>query len=221
MKQCLNKLLVLLNLACEAIFQKMIEILYIGDIIRPEIREPVIPTLELQPIDQSIKQPLTLHSSSSTPVFTKNESIYRRAESEKEFRKCNIPNLGDTINKVDSYSRDISLLNLFEDRQDPHQNLNQLDNHNNRNKLQPIIEEHKVFNNLENLECEEINQNPENHQQHIQNQQNNQHSQEQITQDQFYSIIDNPNKITQSEQFFSIIDRSSFRHSFNKNLPKK
>ncbi|CAD8052639.1 unnamed protein product [Paramecium primaurelia] len=221
MNQCLNKLLVLFNLAYEFILQKLIEILQIGGIIRPAIREPPILTLELQPIDQSLKQPLTLHSSSSTPVFTKNESIYRRAESEKEFRKCIIPNLGDTINKVECYSRDISLLNLFDEKQDSNQNQNQLDNHNIRNKLQPIIEEQKLCYNLENIEVQGINQYSINHQQNIQNQQNNQHSEEQITQEQFYSIIDNPNKITQSEQFYSIIDRSSFRHSFNKNLPKK
>ncbi|CAD8147258.1 unnamed protein product [Paramecium pentaurelia] len=220
MNQCLNKLLESFNQVCEITFQKMVELLYRSGIIRPIIRRPVIPTLELQPIDHSLKQPLTLHSSSSTPVFTKSESKYRRAESEKEFRKCIIPNLGDTIYKVECYSKDISLLNLFDEKQELNQNTNQLDNNNIRNQLEPIIQEHKVNNNLENLESQKEQNNNRNLVNH-QNQQKIENSQDQISQDQFYSIIDNPNKITQSEQFFSIIDRSSFRNSFNKNMARK
>ncbi|CAD8060176.1 unnamed protein product [Paramecium sonneborni] len=219
MDQCLNKLLESLNQIYEHTFQKIIETLYRSRIIRPNTRRSPIQTLELQPIDQSLKQPLTLHSCSSTPVFTKSESIYRRAESEKEFKKCIIPNLGDTINKVECYSKDISLLNLFDDKPEQNPNPNQLDNHNIRNKLELIIEKNKVSNNLENLECEKniFNQNIDNNQE-LQKKEN---SLEQISQDQFYSIIDNQNKITQTEQFFSIIDKSSFRQSFNKTLQKK
>ncbi|CAD8141232.1 unnamed protein product [Paramecium octaurelia] len=147
MNLCLNKLLESINQVYEVTFQKMIEILYRGGIIRPHIGRAVIPTLELQPIDHSLKQPLTLHSCSSTPVFTKSESIYRRAESEKEFKKCIIPNLGDTINKVECYSKDISLLNLFDDKQEVNPNTNQFDNNNVRYQLQPITEEHKNLKN--------------------------------------------------------------------------
>lgn len=55
MNSCLNKLLESFNQVCEVTFQKLIEILCKGGIIRPYIRRPAIPALELQPIDQSLK----------------------------------------------------------------------------------------------------------------------------------------------------------------------
>ncbi|CAK85010.1 unnamed protein product (macronuclear) [Paramecium tetraurelia] len=218
MNQCFNKLLGSLDHMYEALFQKIIEIFARRGIIRPLIRRPTVPVIELQTIDPSLKQPLVLHSCTSTPVFAKCESIYRRAESEKDFRKCFIPNLGDTINKVDSYSRDASLLNLFDDQQEQHQNLNQQDNHQIGHRLQTIIEENKIQNN-----SHEGYQSQNQSQQFIRQQQQPKDSnpQEQDQTEQFFSIIENPMKITQTEQFYSIIDRSSFRVSFNKQQSKK
>ncbi|CAD8055649.1 unnamed protein product [Paramecium sonneborni] len=229
MNQCLNKLLGSLDHLYEALFQKIIEIFARRGIIRPLIRRPVVPVIELQPIDHSLKQPLVLHSCTSTPVFAHSESIYRRAESEKDFRKYMIPNLGDTINKVDSYSRDISLLNLFDDNIQQNKNLNIKEIQEKGQKLQTIIEENKIQQNShegnqsQNYSQQFIKnqqqQSDHNHQKEQQEQQNLS-SQEKDQNEQFYSIIDNPVKITQSEQFYSIIDRSSFR-SFNKYNQKK
>ncbi|CAD8150492.1 unnamed protein product [Paramecium pentaurelia] len=220
MNQCLNKLLESLDHMYESLFQKLIEIFARRGIIRPLIRRPAVPVIELQPIDHSLKQPLLLHS------CIRYQSIYRRAESEKNFRQYMIPNLGDTIYKVDSYSRDISLLNLFEDKQEQeqYQNLNLQDIHKKRNKLQTIIEENKIYsNNHEGYQSQNQSQQITKQQQqlsnsnlHIEKQQlPNVNFQELDENEQFYSIIDNTVKITQSEQFFSIIDRSSFRLSFN------
>ncbi|CAD8140569.1 unnamed protein product [Paramecium pentaurelia] len=235
MNQCLNKLFGSLDHLYEALFQKIIEIFARRGIIRPLIRRPTVPVIELQPIEHQLKQPLVLHSCTSTPVFAQSESIYRRAESEKDFRKYVIPNLGDTINKVDSYSRDVSLLNLFEDNQENNQNLKLQDIYEKGHKLQTIIEENKIqYNSHEGYQSQNQSQqfiqnqqqpldsnNHKEQQQQQQQQQYNLNSQEQDQNEQFYSIIDNPVKITQSEQFYSIIDRSSFRLSFNKQQSKK
>ncbi|CAK56394.1 unnamed protein product (macronuclear) [Paramecium tetraurelia] len=230
MNQCINKLLGSLDHLYEALFQKIIELFARRGIIRPLIRRPAVPVIELQPIDHSLRQPLVLHSCTSTPVFTQSQTIYRRAESEKDFRKCMIPNLGDTIYKVDSYSRDVSLLNLFEDKQEQCQTLNLQDNHQKGHKLQTIIEENKIQQNSHEG-CQSQNQS----QQFIKHQQQQQdwalqnekqqlpiaNLQDQDENEQFYSIIENPVKITQSEQYFSIIDRSSFRNSFNNQYTRK
>ncbi|CAK82059.1 unnamed protein product (macronuclear) [Paramecium tetraurelia] len=104
----------------------MIEILYRGGMIRPHIRRPLISSLELQPIDDlSLKQPLTLHSCSSTPVITKIEFLNRRAESEKEFKKVHNTksSLGDTNNKVEYYSKDNNIRNQLQPITEEYQNL--------------------------------------------------------------------------------------------------
>ncbi|CAD8057340.1 unnamed protein product [Paramecium sonneborni] len=230
MNQCLNKLLGALDHLYEALFQKIIEIFARQGIIRPFIRRPAVPAIELQPIDNSFQQPLVLHSCTSTPVFAQSQSIYRRAESEKDFRKYMIPNLGDTINKVDSYSKDVSLLNLFDDQLEQNKYLSNQDIQEKGHKLQTIIEENKIqYSSNEGNQSQNQTQQLTKNQQQIENNkpqnerqdQLNLNSQEQDQNEQFYSIIDNPVKITQSEQFFSIIDKSSFRVSFNKYHSKK